>query len=86
MTNTRDRKPGPIEVWLTAGTIQPTCRVVHEDETAREMSVDSPSMRGAQREITSFLIADGYTPLGRWETTAEDGQEAIETMRRFKTA
>lgn len=86
MTATKDRKPGPIEVWLTAGTIGIDCRVIHEDESATEMVIDSPSMRGAQREITSRLIGDGYAPLARWEATADDGHQAVESVRRFKRA
>jgi hypothetical protein len=46
--------------------------------------VDSLSIRGAEREITGYFINQGYTPVGRWETTAEDRGEPVEVMRRFK--
>jgi hypothetical protein len=71
----------PIEVWLSQPNIEITCRVVFEDESADELSVGSLSMRGAQREMTSWLIGQGYEPSGRWSD--EDG-EGRETMRRFR--
>jgi hypothetical protein len=71
----------PIEVWLSQPNIQVTCRIVFSDETAIEMQVTSLSMRGAQREVTSWLIAQGYEPAGRW--SAED-KAARETMRHFR--
>lgn len=78
MTNT---KLGPIEVWLTQSNIEITCRVVNEDETTQPYGVESLSMRGAQREMTGYFIAVGYTPVGRWEAEAENGAE---TFRRFR--
>ncbi len=75
-----DTRPSPIEVWLTKGNIQITCRMVHEDETTQEVDVDSLSMRGAQREITGYFIGQGYKPVGRWEYEDEDGDESV---RRF---
>jgi hypothetical protein len=36
-----------------------TCMVVNEDETSSGLDVDSLSMRGAQREITGYLIGEG---------------------------
>ena len=45
--------------------------------------------RGAQREITGWLIAQGYKPDGRWTTEAEDDRidyGPSETWRRFKLA
>jgi hypothetical protein len=82
-------KPSPIEVWLTQKNIEVTCMIVHEDETTTSIDVESLSMRGAQREITGWLIADGYTPVGRWETQETNpgnfgAVEVAETMRRFK--
>jgi hypothetical protein len=66
-----------------------TCDVVHEDESTEGLRIVSLSMRGAQREITGWLLAQGYKPDGRWTTEAED--ETIdygpsETWRRFKLA
>jgi hypothetical protein len=88
MMNTNDAKPSPIEVWLTQQNLQVKCLVVREDETTYKLDVDSLSIRGAQREVTGWLIKDGYEPVGRWELesdpSAMDGP--IETMRRFKLA
>jgi hypothetical protein len=79
---------GPIEVWLTQTNMAVTCRVVHEDERTDELDIDSMSMRGAQREVTGYLIRNGYTAEGRWsaEATGRDGADlvAVETMRRFR--
>jgi hypothetical protein len=83
MTSTTDR-PSPIEVWLRKANIQVTCTVVREDESTQELSVDSLSMRGAEREMTGHFIRQGYTPVGRWETTAGNG--VLEVMRIFKQA
>lgn len=45
-----------------------TCTVVHDDESTESLDVDVFFMRGAQREITDYLISQGYEPPGRWET------------------
>jgi hypothetical protein len=83
MTTTKSTKPSPIEVWLTQKNMAVTCMVVHEDETTDELDVDSMSMRGAQREMTSWFIAEGYQPVGRWQAEDDGGGE---TMRRFRLA
>jgi hypothetical protein len=87
--NPLNKKPGPIEVWLTKRNIEVTCRVIFEDETAEELSIDSASLRGAQREITAYLIGRGYMPVGRWEwETGEeydtDGHDLGECSRTFR--
>jgi hypothetical protein len=85
VTNTNDTKPSPIEIWLRQNNMTITCMVVREDETTYELDVESMSMRGAQREITGWLIADGYEPVGRWQAEESDTTgEAIESVRRFK--
>jgi hypothetical protein len=85
--STTENKPSPIEVVLTQSNMQVYCRVVREDESTYELPIDSLSMRGAQREITGYLIAKGYAPVGRWEVEAQDDDgQAIETIRRFKLA
>jgi hypothetical protein len=77
----------PIEVWLSQRNMEITCRVVAEDETAELLDVDSLSMRGAQREITGYLIDQGYQPVGRWTAESYDADgEAAETVRQFKLA
>jgi hypothetical protein len=83
------RLPSPIEVWLSRANMKITCTVVLEDETTSALDVKSLSMRGAQREMTGYLIAYGYTPVGRWEVEAgsdssSGGNEAVETSRKFK--
>jgi hypothetical protein len=72
---------GPIEVWLSQENMEVTCRIVHEDETTTEPPVDSLSMRGAQREMTGWLIDQGYRPAGRWMEEAEG-----EAYRQFTPA
>jgi hypothetical protein len=58
---------GPtLEVWLTLRSVTITCKIVCEDESVREYSIKSLSMRGAEREITGFLINAGYEPTDRW--------------------
>jgi hypothetical protein len=86
MTNTK--ATGPIEVWLSQANLTVTCTVVHEDESTEELSTDSLSMRGAQREITGALIRQGYAPVGRWETEAYDDNDDVarETSRKFAPA
>jgi hypothetical protein len=40
-------------------------------------------MRGAEREMTGWLISQGYKPVGRWQTEDDGGQEV---SRRFVPA
>jgi hypothetical protein len=56
----------PIEVWLTKRNIGITCRVVKQDQSATELDAGLLSMRGARREITTWLKSQGYEPAGRW--------------------
>jgi len=86
MTNSPRDKSSPIEVWLSQSNMSVACRVVFEDETAEPLRIDSLSMRGAQREITAYLIESGYTPVGRWETEAAAEDSAIEVSRKFRAA
>ena len=78
---------GPIEVWLyqlTTG-FGIGCRVVHDDESTETLDVDSPSMRGAQREMTGWFIRQGYKPVGRWEAvSAGEHGSTREAMRVFR--
>jgi hypothetical protein len=73
----------PVEVWLSQPNNEVSCRVVFEDETAADLQVQSLSMRGAQREMTSWLLAQGYEAAGRWSVEDRAGHE---TMRRFRVA
>jgi hypothetical protein len=79
---------GPIEVWLSQKNMQVTCRVVHEDERTDELEVEALSIRGAQREITGYLIGQGYKPAGRWANEQHDDQDhwPIEVSRQFVPA
>lgn len=78
---------GPIEVWLTKSNIEVRCMIVFEDETTTYQDATSLSMRGAQREVTSWLVNWGYEPADRWdaEEVTEDG-EVLESVRRFRPA
>jgi hypothetical protein len=81
--------PSPIEVWLSQASTGVTCTVVLEDERTSTLDVNSRSIRGAQREISGYLIARGYTPVGNWEVEADSdndygGKEAVEASRKFK--
>jgi hypothetical protein len=83
----RTPPPSPIEVWLSRANMEITCTVVLEDESTSTLDVNSLSMRGAQREITGYFIAHGYTPVGRWEVEADSdngGKDTVETSRKFK--
>jgi hypothetical protein len=72
----------PIEVWLRQDNMKVDCWIVYDDEaTDEDIPIKSLSMRGAQREITGYLIAEGYEPVGRWSTEDEDGRE---TVRQFR--
>lgn len=79
-----DPPASPIEVWLSQKNMQVSCTVVYEDESTEGLDVDSLSLRGAQREMTGWLISHGYKPVGRWETEHEDGNGWGETSRKFK--
>jgi hypothetical protein len=81
----KDGQNGPIEVWLTKANIEVICRVIFEDETDYTLPVDSLSMRGAQREMTAWLIGRGYEPAGRWLYETEEGyDEGEEAFRKFR--
>jgi hypothetical protein len=78
---TLESNSDPIEVWITKRNLSVTCRVAFDNETVTELDVRSLSMRGAQREITGWLIGQGYEPVGRWSTEEQHG---FETARRFR--
>jgi len=63
-------KPSPIEVWLRQRNLSVSCKVVYGGESTEELEIDLLSMRGAQREITGWLISQGYMPDGRWAAEA----------------
>jgi hypothetical protein len=75
---------GPIEVWLSQKNLQVTCMVVYEDESTTNLGVDALSIRGGEREMTGYLISQGYKPVGRWQTEESSGyDDRGEVSRRF---
>ena len=82
MTDRLDAPGGPIEVWLDQANIVVYARIKFEDGTESELHVESLSMRGAQREVTGYLIEQGYQPAERWDVRA-DGDH-ITAMRQFR--
>ena len=73
----------PIEVWLSQPNMEVKCRIVHDDETTDELPIESLSMRGAQREITGYMIGQGYKPAGRWEYVTSPLDSGSESVRKF---
>jgi hypothetical protein len=66
---------GPVEVWLTQRNLKVRCMIVHEDESTTYAPVESLSMRGAQREMSNYLTANSYEPVGRWQAEISDRRE-----------
>lgn len=62
------------------------CWVVDENEHSEDYQVDALSLRGAEREITSYFIGEGYEPVERWndESVNENTGDAYEASRRFR--
>lgn len=79
---------GPIEVWLSQRNLEVRCMIVHEDESTRDVPIDALTIRGAEREITGWLVSqEGYEPAGRWDTEGiNDNGEEYEVSRKFKPA
>lgn len=80
-----EKNTGPIEVWLSQQSMEVRCAVYFEDETSLDLDVDSLSMRGAQREMTAWLIARGYEAAARWVSEDEADSETHRQFRRKKT-
>ena len=72
----------PIEVWLSRPHLEVTCRIVFPDGTAIVVGVDALSLRGAQREMTAWLIEQGYEPAGCWSAQNENDRRAARSFRR----
>lgn len=83
MTNADE---GPLEVWLRQDDTAIVCTVVRDDESTYELDVDALSMRGAQREITGYLIDQGYEPTEEWQVEVAGASGPVETVRRFGSA
>jgi len=71
----------PIEVRLSRPQLEITCRIVLPDGTAIAVGIDALSLRGAQREMTAWLVEQGCEPVGPWSTQDEDDRLATLTFR-----
>jgi hypothetical protein len=76
-------KSGPVEIWLRQDSMRVVCSIVNPDESTYGHGIDSLSLRGAQREITGFLIGNGFRPEGGWTVEAISERGAAEVWRRF---
>lgn len=76
-----------VEIWLRLDGLRVVCNIVNADESTYRREIDSLSLRGAQREITGYLIGYGYRPEDGWtvEAVGESGV-AAEPWRRFNPA
>ena len=76
-----------VEIWLRLDGLRVVCNIVNADESTYRREIDSLSLRGAQREITGYLIGYGYRPEDGWtvEAVGESGV-AAEAWRRFNPA
>jgi hypothetical protein len=72
----------PIEIWLSRPHLEVTCRIVFPDGTVIAVGVDALSLRGAPREMTVWLIEQGYEPAGYWSTQNENDSRAARLFRR----
>jgi hypothetical protein len=84
MTDDKDRRPQALSAVLSQKNIEITGTLVFEDESIIYPAVKSVSMRGAQREITGMLVANGYVPAGRWTEEGDDEDGFLEFSRTFK--
>jgi hypothetical protein len=82
---------GSVEVFLTKKKLEVSAAIFGEGD--KEISspwergvVDSTSMRGAQREVTSALLRRGFEAVDRWtwETRDSDESDLGETVRTFR--
>lgn len=80
----KQRTPQALQAVLSRKNIEIFCTLVFEDESVSYPSVNSVSVRGAQRELTGLLVAHGYTPAGRWSDDGEDADGYEEWTRSFK--
>jgi hypothetical protein len=79
---TLEENSAPIEVWLTQPDLSIIGRVVFNDETVSGLDVGCLSMGGAQREVTGWLISQGYEPADRWRAEDLRGRETMRSFRR----
>ena len=76
-----------VEIWLRLDGLRVVCNIVNADESTYRREIDSLSLRGAQREVSGFLVGNGYRPEHDWtvEAVGESGV-AAEAWRRFNPA
>jgi hypothetical protein len=84
MSDTKPRAPQALQAVLSRKNIEIFCTLVFEDESVSYPTVSSVSLRGAQRQITGWLVAHGYMPIGRWSEGDLDGDGYTEWTRAFK--
>src|SRR5215469_3701289 len=70
----------PIEVWLSQPHLEVTCRIVFPGGAIMAVGVVSPSLNGAEHELTAWLTEHGYQPAGGWHTDG-NGRETARTFQ-----
>jgi len=77
-----------VEIWLTldedgSGVYG---RMYFDDETTRPIPVRARSIGGAEREVTAWLIGQGYEAVSYWNVEAGDDELVTESSRTFRGA
>jgi hypothetical protein len=86
MSDLPNFEPTIIEVRMQPNPQRPEflCELVAETKSTIESQPGAPSLPGFQRQITEYLIGQGYRPQGSWQTTATDAAaEPVECVRMF---
>ena len=65
MTDTKEWAPQALLAILSRKNIEITGTLVFEDESGGYPDITSLSVRGAQRELTGWLVSCGYIPAGQ---------------------
>ncbi len=84
MTDTKEWAPQALLAILSRKNIEITGTLVFEDESASYPDITSLSVRGAQRELTGWLVSCGYIPAGRWSEENHDDDGFSEWTRAFR--
>ena len=71
-----------IEIKLSQHNMSIQCTAKMQELEMNMGNMTALSMRGAQREITGWLLKVGYVPASRWTQYTTD--TAIETTRYFR--
>ena len=77
-----------VEVWLTLNEERTgvLARIYFEDETVRGIPVSARSISGAEREMTAWLISQGYEGISYWNAELGEEDFALESSRTFRAA